>query len=159
MSETLESTIVDFGVIDAAAERLASDVRIVYFSSVTEGTKKFVDKVGYRAERIPLLPKDGFLKVDYKYVLIIPTYGGGSNTGAVPKQVIKFLNDEENRNKCVGVIGAGNLNFGEHYCLAARIISNKLKIPALYNFEIMGVPRDVMKVQDGLVNFWKNYVL
>src|SRR5699024_11800880 len=51
------------------------------------------------------------------FVLITPTYGGGNGHGAVPKQVIKFLNDERNRKHIRGVIGAGNTNFGQAYCL------------------------------------------
>ena len=70
---------------------------IVYFSSATNNTKRFVEKVGLPAERIPLRPKEDPLHVDDEYVLVVPTYGGGNQKGAVPKQVIKFLNDEHNR--------------------------------------------------------------
>lgn len=130
-------------------------VRIVYFSSATNNTQRFADKLGFPAERIPLLPRDGFLTVDYDYVLIVPTYGGGTEGGAVPKQVIKFLNDESNRSLCRGVIASGNTNFGEGYCLAGSIISRKVKVPLLYKFELLGNREDVVKVQEGLKTFWK----
>lgn len=133
---------------------LSNTPRIVYFSSVTESTLRFVEKVGYPAERIPLYANREFLNVDYDYVLIVPTYGGGEQGGAVPKQVIKFLNDETNRGHCLGVIASGNTNFGSGYCLAGKIISSKLQVPLLYNFEIMGTAEDVKKVRDGLSNFW-----
>lgn len=129
--------------------------RIVYFSSTTNNTHRFVEKVGFESERVPVYPKDGFLNVDYDYVLVVPTYGGGKGEGAVPKQIVRFLNDETNRNHCKAVIASGNINFGEHYCLAGKIISNKLQIPYLYSFEMMGMPRDVLKVQEGLRKFWK----
>lgn len=129
-------------------------IRLVYFSSVTENTKRFVEKVGYPAERIPLRRNDPELYVNYDYVLVTPTYGGGTHKGAVPKQVIKFLNIEENRNHCVGVIPAGNINFGEAYLLAGKIIAKKLDIPILYGFELMGTPEDVDKVRTGLNTNW-----
>lgn len=50
---------------------------IVYFSSTTENTKRFVDKLGYRSKRIPLRPaQEGHLSVDEPFVLVCPTYGG-----------------------------------------------------------------------------------
>lgn len=131
--------------------------RIVYFSSTTNNTHRFVQKVGFPSERVPIYAKDDFLNVDYDYVLVVPTYGGGRGEGAVPKQIVRFLNDETNRNHCKAVIAGGNINFGEHYCLAGKIISKKLQIPYLYSFELMGMPRDVLKVQEGLKKFWKTF--
>lgn len=130
-------------------------VYLVYFSSATGNTKRFVEKLGFVNSRIPLLPRDEFLHVDKPYVLVTPTYGGGNIKGAVPKQVIKFLNDENNREHCVGVISAGNTNFGEAYCLAGDIISAKLKVPHMYKFELLGTSEDVTKVHEGLKEFWQ----
>lgn len=137
--------------------RLLIPVKLVYFSSVTENTKNFVDKLGYPAERIPLRRNDPELLVDYKYVLFLPTYGGGGATGAVPKQVIKFLNIKENRDNCIGIINGGNINFNEGWGLAGRIVSSKIKAPVLYNFELRGTTEDVLKVQEGLQEFFANY--
>ena len=75
---------------------------------------------------------------------------------AVPKQVIKFLNDERNRHRIRGVISAGNTNFGEAYCLAGDIISAKCQVPHMYKFELFGTPRDVQRVHDGLEEFWQH---
>lgn len=130
---------------------------IVYFSSVSENTARFVQKLQMPAHRIPLRPQDPFLKVDEEYVLIVPTYGGGSVKGAVPKQVIKFLNDEHNRSLCKGVIASGNTNFSEAYGIAGDIISRKLGVPFLYRYELLGTPQDVQKVRKGLEEFWQKY--
>jgi len=127
----------------------------VYFSSTSGNTARFVQKLGRPASRIPLLARDEALKVTEPYVLCLPTYGGGASGGAVPKQVIRFLNDENNRSLIRGVIGAGNTNFGEAYCLAGDIIATKCKVPHLYRFEVFGTPDDVRIVHDGLEEFWK----
>ncbi|MCP1386974.1 class Ib ribonucleoside-diphosphate reductase assembly flavoprotein NrdI [Corynebacterium sp. TA-R-1] len=129
---------------------------VVYFSSATENTKRFVEKVGLPAKRIPLKRGDADLVVDEPYVLICPTYGGGasiSNNHArpVPPQVIRFLNNEHNRGLIRGVIAAGNSNFGADYCRAGDVIARKCGVPYLYRFELMGCAEDVARVRSQLV--------
>ena len=131
-----------------------TDAPLIYFSSVSDNTHRFVAKLGARSARLPLLTKDPTLQALRPYVLVLPTYGGISGRGAVPRQVIKFLNNEENRSLLRGVIGAGNTNFGETYCLAADIVAAKCEVPVLYRFELMGTSDDVDRVQQGLEEFW-----
>ena len=128
---------------------------LVYFSSTSENTHRFMTKLGLPAQRIPLLPSQGHLQVTEPYVLVLPTYGSGKEGGAVPRQVVRFLNDESNRALIRGVIAAGNTNFGETYLLAGHIISAKCSVPFLYGFELMGTPQDVMRVREGLGQFWQ----
>lgn len=128
---------------------------LVYFSSVSGNTHRFVEKLGREAARIPLYAAEPQLHADEPYVLIVPTYGGGEDSGAVPKQVIKFLNDEHNRSLLRGVISAGNTNFGSGYCIAGDIIAAKCNVPHLYKFEVFGTPEDVDTVNEGLDALWK----
>jgi protein involved in ribonucleotide reduction len=134
-------------------------VRVVYFSSVSENTHRFVQKLELPAIRIPL---HGRIEVDEPYVLILPTYGGGRANGPdpdaggyVPKQVISFLNNEHNRSLIRGVIAAGNTNFGAEFCYAGDVVSRKCGVPYLYRFELMGTAEDVEAVRAGLADFWK----
>jgi protein involved in ribonucleotide reduction len=132
---------------------------LVYFSSVSENTHRFVQKLGLDATRIPLR---GRIQVHEPYVLVLPTYGGGRATpdinagGYVPKQVIAFLNDQENRSLLRGVIAAGNTNFGAEFCYAGDVVSRKCGVPYLYRFELMGTEDDVAAVRAGLADFWKD---
>ncbi|MGW8481661.1 class Ib ribonucleoside-diphosphate reductase assembly flavoprotein NrdI [Microbacterium sp. NPDC055903] len=132
---------------------------LVFFSSVSGNTARFIDKLGLRARRIPLRANDEPLIIDEPFVLVTPTYGGGEGRGvergAVPKQVIRFLNDERNRQNIRGVISAGNTNFGESFCLAGDIISRKCHVPHLYRLEIFGTQDDVDRVTDGLERRWE----
>lgn len=130
------------------------DAGLVYFSSVSGNTARFMEKLGLAARRIPLYAKDDALRVHRPYVLVLPTYGGGNGKGAVPKQVIRFLNDEHNRSLIRGVIAAGNTNFGSAYALAGDVVSAKCQVPLLYRFEVFGTQDDVTVVRNGLETFW-----
>ncbi len=127
---------------------------IVYFSSVTEFTHRFVEKLKLPAVSIPLKSSDAeqFI-VENKFVLITPTYGAAGH-GFVPQQVIKFLNQEQNRQNLLGVISSGNINFLEDYAKAGNVISLKLNVPLLYKFELAGTTDDVNNVNKGLIKFW-----
>ena len=99
---------------------------VVYFSSATENTKRFVEKLGLPSKRIPLRRTDPQFVVDEPYVLICPTYGGGAS------------------------VSGGNSNFGADFCLAGRVIADKCKVPYLYRFELMGSAEDVAHVRSQL---------
>lgn len=130
---------------------------VVYFSSVSGNTRRFVEKLGRPADRIPLYASDEPLTATEPYVLVVPTYGGGNGESAVPKQVIRFLNDEGNRSLIRGVIGAGNTNFGKAFCLAGDIISAKCRVPHMYKFEVFGTQDDVTLVNKGLDSLWEQH--
>jgi protein involved in ribonucleotide reduction len=137
---------------------------LVYFSSVSENTHRFVEKLELPAIRIPLRER---IQIADPYVLVLPTYGGGHANGPdlndeagaggyVPKQVIAFLNDEHNRSLIRGVIAAGNTNFGAEFGYAGDVVSRKCGVPYLYRFELMGTTDDVFAVRAGLADFWKD---
>ena len=135
---------------------------IVYFSSTTNNTHRFVEKLDITDTiRIPVYPKKEPMPVmDRPFCLICPTYGGGAtllntsqDTRPVPPQVRKFLSIKENRENMVAVIAAGNLNFGEEFGLSGDVISKRFGVPYVYRFEMMGTPNDVEAVNKGLAEF------
>ncbi|MFJ5375504.1 class Ib ribonucleoside-diphosphate reductase assembly flavoprotein NrdI [Pectobacterium versatile] len=132
---------------------------LVYFSSQSENTHRFISRVGLPALRIPIATEQPALKVDRPYILVVPSYGGGSTKGAVPRQVIIFLNDPHNRAYLCGVIAAGNTNFGAAYCIAGDIIAQKCQVPYLYRFELLGTAEDVANVRKGVTEFWQQQTM
>ena len=129
---------------------------VVYFSSATENTHRFVQKLGFPSARIPLRRTEEPLQVNEPYVLVCPTYGGGAsishqNSRPVPKQVIKFLNDEHNRSLIRAVISGGNSNFGADFGKAGDVISAKCKVPYVYRFELLGNDDDIKICREGLL--------
>lgn len=129
---------------------------VVYFSSATENTHRFVRKLDLPAVRIPLRRTEPPLRVEEPYVLVCPTYGGGAsishqNSRPVPAQVVRFLNDEHNRSLIRAVVSSGNTNFGADYGKAGDVIAAKCRVPYVYRFELLGTPEDVEILRAGLL--------
>ncbi|QHX36130.1 ribonucleotide reductase [Spiroplasma sp. TIUS-1] len=136
-------------------------VTLVYFSSTSNNTHRFVQKLNINSIRIPNEETES-IQVDNEYVLLTPTYGGGhihgnkvvDTKGSVPKPVINFLNNKKNRSLCRGVMASGNTNFGDSFALAGPIISTKLNVPLLYQFELLGTQQNVDDLKKILNDFW-----
>ena len=129
---------------------------VVYFSSATENTRRFVDKLQLPNVRIPLRANEPELVVDEPYVLVCPTYGGGVSISGkqgkpVPIQVVKFLNNPHNRSLIRAVVAGGNSNFGSDFGKAGDVISAKCNVPYVYRFELMGNDEDVATLRNGLI--------
>ncbi|MEQ3624213.1 MAG: class Ib ribonucleoside-diphosphate reductase assembly flavoprotein NrdI [Celeribacter sp.] len=128
---------------------------LIYFSSGSGNTRRFIDRLGLPASRIPVRETEPFMPPRAPFVLICPTYSDGEGRGAVPKQVIRVLNDAETRSHLRGVIASGNRNFGATFALAGRIIAAKCDVPLLARFELAGTDGDVARIRQGLDRFWK----
>jgi len=127
-------------------------IDIVYFSNHSGNTKKFVERLETDGTRIPISPSTDPSAVysGSGYVLFVPTYGGGSEKSAIPRQVRHFLNVPENREKLRGVVGFGNTNFGDNFCKAAELISAKTGVPIIGRVEIFGTNEDVARIKERL---------
>lgn len=125
---------------------------LVYFSSRSGNTARFVAGLGLPALRI-LIAGDALPRPVGPFVLVCPTYADGEGRGAVPEQVIRFLNDPARRAGLRGVIAGGNRNFGATFALAGEVIARKCTVPVLYRFELAGTPTDIARVRAGLETF------
>lgn len=131
---------------------------LVYYSSPSLNTHRFVEKLGIRARRIPVSMKEAEVLVDEPYVLICPTYADDDGSKAVPKQVIRFLNSPVNRKQMLGVIASGNRNFGAMFAHAGAVIAKKCNVPVLYRFELSGTPDDIQNIQMGVRKLWNSLI-
>ncbi|MDD8023312.1 MAG: class Ib ribonucleoside-diphosphate reductase assembly flavoprotein NrdI [Paracoccaceae bacterium] len=128
---------------------------LVYFSSRSGNTERFVGALGLTADRIPIAHAAPMPAPRAPFVLITPTYADGQGRGAVHPQVIRFLNDPDTRAHLRGVIASGNRNFGALFALAGDVIARKCAVPVFYRFELAGTPTDIARVTEGLDRFWK----
>lgn len=117
-------------------------MEIVYFTSKTGNTARFVNKMKMKATQIS---KD--LIITKPFVLFVPTYAAMDGKGSVPTPMIKFLNELTNRSNLQAVVGFGNRNFGKNFAIGSEVISLKCKVPILHKVELFGTPEDVEIVQ------------
>lgn len=127
---------------------------LIYYSSASGNTRRMIDRLGLPATRLPHAPDAPLPAIPAPYVLICPTYADGYGRGAVPKQVIRLLNDPANRALLRGVIASGNRNFGDKFAMAGRIIADKCGVPLLYRFELAGTEEETARIRTGLARFW-----
>ena len=128
---------------------------VVYFSSISGNTHKFVEKLQARNVRLPLRTKDETPVMHEPYVLCVPTYGKPEGAGNVPPQVVKFLEQRRepspaSRRYRIREIQTSDLSSESQQILWRR----NAMFPLLFKFELMGTPSDVEKVNKGLEEFW-----
>ena len=114
---------------------------IVYFSTKTGNTKRFVEKLGHESMA---LTSD--MIVNEPFVLAVGTYAKNDGSSAVKPTIIKIL--KNNRHLMKGVIAGGNRNFGRHFAYAADVISVKCETDVIHKFELFGNESDVDIVKD-----------
>lgn len=131
---------------------------VVYFSSVTNNTYRFVEKLDVPSTRIPIRKQDSPMPVvEEDYLLICPTYGGGAgmvgeNSRPVPPQVRHFLRHHDNYRHMMAVVATGNINFGPDYCIAGEVIADRFNIPYIHRLELMGNDDDVAQLREKMKN-------
>lgn len=118
---------------------------IAYWSSGSGNTRRFVERLDLPSV---LIPNSGVMLMEAPYVLITPTFANGEGRGAVPKPVIRFLNQEGNRRLLTGVAGSGNRNFGAFFGIGAKVCAQKCGVPLVHLFELAGDANDVRIVSD-----------
>lgn len=128
---------------------------LIYFSSASGNTARFVARLELAAQRIPVSPQQPSPLPTEPYVLICPSYADGEGRGAVAKPVIRFLNDPSRRRLLRGVIASGNRNFGRLFACAGGVIAAKCEVPVLWRFELAGTETDIARVRNGLKTFWE----
>ena len=100
------------------------------------------------------LVKEGrpFFSMDNPFIAFLPTYlegGNGIDNGDVEiltTDVADFIAFADNAQKCLGIVGSGNRNFNNQYCLTAKQYSERFGFPVLADFEMRGMLGDIKKV-------------
>lgn len=137
-----------------------SDLTIV-FISLSGNTLSFVKRLSqylednYQIKTNPINIKDQnhqTFPVEDTFVTILPTYlegGNGIDSGDVEiltTPVRDFLQAHDNYRRCFGIIGSGNLNFNNQYCLTAKQYQERFGFPMLGDFEMRGTISDIERL-------------
>jgi protein involved in ribonucleotide reduction len=123
-------------------------MKIVYFTSKTGNTARFVNKLGMESINIS---KD--LIVKEPFILFIPTYASTDGKRSVPTPIKQFLNESVNRSNLRAIVGFGNRNFGRNFAIGAEVVSLKCKVPILHKVELFGTPEDIEIVKNRIKEY------
>ncbi|GKT03782.1 class Ib ribonucleoside-diphosphate reductase assembly flavoprotein NrdI [Furfurilactobacillus entadae] len=95
------------------------------------------------------------------YFAFVPTYldGGNGIDNGVKELMTNVLGEyiayHDNRTLCRGVVGSGNRNFNEQYCLTARRYAEAYGFPFIADYELRGTNRDVERIYSIMVEHAK----
>ncbi|ENM5726388.1 class Ib ribonucleoside-diphosphate reductase assembly flavoprotein NrdI [Vibrio mimicus] len=127
---------------------------LVYYSSASGNTQRFINKLGLPALRILIGVEQPLPEITEPFVLVCPTYADGHGRGAVPQEVIRLLKHPQARQNIKGVIGSGNRNFGHLFACSGKIVARNCQVPLLYQFELAGTDKELREVSGRLQQFW-----
>ena len=63
-----------------------------------------------------------------------------------------FIAAHDNYKHCFGIIGSGNRNFNEQYCLTAKQYAKRFGFPMLGDFELRGTSADIERLAEIIVD-------
>lgn len=101
--------------------------------------------------------------VDQPFVALLPTYlegGNGIDNGDQEILTIPlgdFIVAHNNVKNCIGIVGSGNRNFNNQYCLTAKQYSERFGFPMLGDFELRGTSSDVERIANIIVETLSNF--
>jgi len=95
------------------------------------------------------------------FFAFVPTYlegGNGIDNGdqeILTESLRDYIEFKNNSNLCLGVIGSGNKNFNDQYCLTAKQYAEQFNIPFLADFELRGTDNEIQNIYHLLCEKWQ----
>lgn len=96
------------------------------------------------------------------FFAFVPTYLDGGNgfdsgfTELMTNALGEYIASNDNAKHCLGVVGSGNKNFNEQYCLTARKYCDEFNVPFLADYELRGTDEDIDRIYSILQDRWKS---
>lgn len=133
----------------------------VVFISLSGNTLSFVKRLsqhlkeGYDIETKTINIKElnhQTFAVEEAFVAILPTYlegGNGLDSGDIEiltNPLGDFIAAHHNYKRCFGIIGSGNRNFNNQYCLTAKQYAKRFGFPMIGDFELRGTISDIERL-------------
>ncbi|MBP2623919.1 class Ib ribonucleoside-diphosphate reductase assembly flavoprotein NrdI [Streptococcus oricebi] len=148
-------------------------ISLVYIS-LSGNTESFIKRLtaflqenheGLEVEQVNIkdLVKEGqaFFAVNNPFVAFLPTYlegGNGVDTGDVEiltNDLGKFIAFADNVQNCLGIVGSGNRNFNNQYCLTAKQYAERFGFPVLDTFELRGLQNDIQRIGQKIATLYQ----
>jgi len=144
-------------------------IRILYIS-IEGNTRAFLKNLNKYAESVNNQGADS-INIELKeiteqtdldhenepFFAFVPTYLDGGNgidngvTELMTNALGEYIEYGNNARLLEGVVGSGNRNFNEQYCLTAKRYASKFNAPFLADYELRGTGADVERIYKVLV--------
>ncbi len=153
---------------------MSQELALVYIS-LSGNTQNFVKRLSeHLTTWYDITPKTINIKelnhqtfpVTEPFVALLPTYlEGGNGVDNGDQEILTnplgdFIAAHGNVQHCFGIIGSGNRNFNNQYCLTAKQYAKRFGFPMLGDFELRGTSSDVERlakvIVEALADFTKN---
>ncbi|MGX7328019.1 class Ib ribonucleoside-diphosphate reductase assembly flavoprotein NrdI [Enterococcus bulliens] len=92
------------------------------------------------------------------FVVCVPTYlegGNGIDSGdqeILTEAMRDYIDYGDNAHYCKGIIGSGNKNFNNQYCLTAKQYAAQFQVPFLGDFELRGMQDEIEKIYHAILS-------
>lgn len=148
--------------------------RFVYIS-LSGNTASFVKRLSqYLQENNPELEIEAidvkelvkderpFFAMAGNFIAFLPTYlEGGNGIDNGDQEILTtplgdFIAFGDNASKCLGIVGSGNRNFNNQYCLTAKQYSQRFGFPVLDDFEMRGMLGDIKRIAEKIEALYNN---
>jgi protein involved in ribonucleotide reduction len=139
-------------------------MKIIYVS-ISGNTRSFVQRLASYAQQqhqqdstYPLIElqevaeNSALIKENEPFFTFVPTYLDGGNgidsgyTEILTEVMREYLAYEDNYRSCLGVVGSGNKNFNNQYCLTAKQYAEQFGFPLLADYELRGTQADLERI-------------
>ena len=138
-----------------------SQLTLVYIS-LSGNTQSFVKRMSdYLSLKHGITCRQ--INIKEPFVALLPTYlegGNGIDNGDVEiltNPLGDFIAAHDNYKRCFGIIGSGNRNFNNQYCLTAKQYSKRFGFPMLGDFELRGTQSDIERLAPIILEAQKNF--
>lgn len=95
------------------------------------------------------------------YVVVVPTYliarqGSSQEDQEIMTESLReYLEDQDSLTNCLGIIGSGNKNFAQLYCLTAIQYTQQFDLPLLADFEMRGNSKEIETIYQIITQAWQ----
>ncbi|MEX2804381.1 class Ib ribonucleoside-diphosphate reductase assembly flavoprotein NrdI [Streptococcus sp. H31] len=92
------------------------------------------------------------------FVALLPTYlEGGNGLDNGDQEILTtplgdFMASHDNYKYCFGIIGSGNRNFNNQFCLTAKQYAERFGFPVLDEFELRGTSSDIERIAEKILH-------
>lgn len=144
-------------------------INILYIS-IEGNTRSFVKRMKAYADQQHIISSDNpkislkeitdqtLPKAEKKqFFAFVPTYLDGGNgfdsgfTELMTNALGDYIAQNDNAKLCLGIVGSGNKNFNEQYCLTARKYAAEFHAPFLADYELRGTSEDMERIYQILI--------